>query len=165
MDIVPWFGFSEHVQLSIYITLYIPNSLYKEVQQPPLVVTIPIKHIYSTTQNTIPFSNPHYPSTMKFTITTLAIPLLAAAAPITEPAANPAFSVMAIRSASPIHYLQLNAAGQKFYLGGKTASYCPTQVPQCPPGNQTVFAPGGSSLVSRNSHYPSYSHPAMDNPR
>ncbi|KAJ5969020.1 hypothetical protein PENPOL_c003G02723 [Penicillium polonicum] len=83
---------------------------------------------------------------MKFTTTTLALPLLAAAAPITEPAANPAFSVMAIRSASPIHYLQLNAAGQKFYLGGKTASYCPTQVSQCPPGNQTVFAPGGSSL-------------------
>lgn len=52
MDIVPWFGFSEHVQLSIYITLYIPNSLYKEVQQPPLVVTIQIKHIYSTIQNT-----------------------------------------------------------------------------------------------------------------
>lgn len=89
---------------------------------------------------------------MKFTIPTVALPLLAAAAPITEPAANPAFSVMAIRSASSIHYQPLNAAGQKFYLGGKTASYCPAQVSHCPPGNQTVFAPGGSSLVSHNSH-------------
>jgi hypothetical protein len=102
---------------------------------------------------------------MKFTITSLALPLLAAAAPITEPAANPAFSVMAIRSASPIHYLQLNAAGQKFYLGGNTASYCPAQVHQCPPGNQTVFAPGGSSLVSHESHNPQNSLPTEDNPR
>jgi hypothetical protein len=75
---------------------------------------------------------------------------------------------MAIRSASPIHYLQLNAAGQKFYLGGNTASYCPTQVKNCPPGNQTVFAPGGSSLVSDYSHYafpPSYKLPTKYNTR
>ncbi|CAI7651322.1 unnamed protein product [Penicillium glandicola] len=83
---------------------------------------------------------------MKFTITTLALPFLAASAPTTAPPTNPAFSVMAIHSGAPIHYLQLNAAGQKFYLGGETASYCPSQVPNCPPGNQTVFAPGGASL-------------------
>ncbi|KAJ5373000.1 hypothetical protein N7517_005006 [Penicillium concentricum] len=85
---------------------------------------------------------------MKFTITTLALPLLAASAPTSQPPAipNPAFSVMAMRSASPIHFAQLNAAGQKFYLGGETASYCPAQVSNCPPGNQTVFAPGGGSL-------------------
>ncbi|KAJ6066701.1 uncharacterized protein N7446_003738 [Penicillium canescens] len=53
---------------------------------------------------------------------------------------------MAARSASPIHYLQLNAAGQKFWLGGTTASYCPSQVKDCPAGNQTVFAPGGTSM-------------------
>lgn len=81
---------------------------------------------------------------MKFTLTALALPLLASAAP--APAANPPFTVMAARSASPIHYLQLNAAGQKFWLGGSTASYCPSQVQNCPPGNQTVFAPGGSAL-------------------
>jgi hypothetical protein len=41
----------------------------------------------------------------------------------------------------------MNAAGQKFWLGGQTSSYCPTQVGQnCPPGNQTVLAPGGNSL-------------------
>ncbi|KAJ5104176.1 hypothetical protein N7532_004705 [Penicillium argentinense] len=81
----------------------------------------------------------------------LALPLLAAAAPapITEPRAeaNPNFNVMAIRSASPIHYSQLNAAGQKFWLGGKTSSYCPDiDGIQCPPGNQTVLASGGNSL-------------------
>ncbi|KAJ5385888.1 hypothetical protein N7509_008429 [Penicillium cosmopolitanum] len=83
----------------------------------------------------------------------LALPLLAAAAPapITEPRAdadaNPNFSVMAVRSASPIHYTQLNAAGQKFWLGGNTASYCPhIEGLECPPGNQTVLAPGGGSL-------------------
>ncbi|CDM27433.1 hypothetical protein DTO013E5_4397 [Penicillium roqueforti] len=83
---------------------------------------------------------------MKFTLTSLALPLLAAAAPVTQSTANPPFSVMSIRSGSPIHYLQLNAAGQKFYLGGSTATYCPTQVTDCPPGNQTVLAPGGTAL-------------------
>jgi len=37
----------------------------------------------------------------------------------------------------------MNAAGQRFWLGGTTASYCPDQVAQtgaCPPGNVTAFA-------------------------
>lgn len=84
---------------------------------------------------------------MKF-IASLALPFLAAAAPVSQTKANPPFSVMATRSGSPIHFLSLNAAGQKFWLGGETASYCPSQVTDCPPGTQTVFAPGGSSLVS-----------------
>lgn len=87
---------------------------------------------------------------MKTFIASLALPLLAAAAPVTQTCqANPPFSVMAIRSASPIHYLQMNAAGQKFYLGGQTSSYCPDlDGITCPPGNQTVIAGGGSALVS-----------------
>lgn len=85
---------------------------------------------------------------MKAFIASLALPLLAAAAPaVKAPEANPPFTVMAIRSASPIHYMQMNAAGQKFWLGGQTSSYCPTMVSDCPPGNQTVFAAGGSALV------------------
>lgn len=88
-------------------------------------------------------------SKMKYILISLALPLLVAAAPVGEP--NPPFTVMAIRSASPIHYMQMNAAGQKFWLGGETTSYCPTQVvPNCPPGNQTVFAPGGNALVMPN---------------
>ncbi|KAJ5178731.1 hypothetical protein N7492_001941 [Penicillium capsulatum] len=91
---------------------------------------------------------------MKLTVASLALPLLASAAPApasSAPAAassapaNPPFTVMAARSGSPIHYQKLNAAGEKFYLGGKTSSYCPNE--NCPPGNQTVFAPGGKSLV------------------
>ncbi|OQE28377.1 hypothetical protein PENSTE_c003G04326 [Penicillium steckii] len=75
----------------------------------------------------------------------LALPLLAAAAPVEQ--ANPNFSVMAVRSASPIHYTQLNAAGQKFWLGGKTSSYCPhIDGLECPAGNQTVLASGGNAL-------------------
>jgi hypothetical protein len=87
---------------------------------------------------------------MKSFIASLALPLLAAAAPASQvtPDANPPFTVTAVRSASPIQYLQLNAAGQKFWLGGSTSSYCPTEVvPKCPPGNQTVLAPGGNALV------------------
>ncbi|KAJ6011615.1 hypothetical protein N7451_003027 [Penicillium sp. IBT 35674x] len=88
---------------------------------------------------------------MKAVIASIALPLLAAAAPApaaTPSAANPpAFGVMAVRSASPIHYMQMNAAGQKFYLGGTTASYCPSiDGIVCPPGNQTVFAAGGNAM-------------------
>lgn len=98
---------------------------------------------------------------MKTFIASLALPLLAAAAPAcTPPDANPPFGVMAVRSASPIHYLQLNAAGQKFWLGGQTSSYCPTEVVQdCPPGNQTVLAPGGNALV-RETAYMDRHHPS-----
>jgi hypothetical protein len=75
----------------------------------------------------------------------LLLPLLAAAAP-TAPE-NPPFGVMAGRSASPIHLLAMNAAGQKFWLGGETTSYCP--LPEgCPAGTSTVFSPGGYGLVS-----------------
>ncbi|KAB8233449.1 hypothetical protein ETB97_000718 [Aspergillus alliaceus] len=81
---------------------------------------------------------------MKFALApSFLLPLLAAAAP-TAPE-NPPFGVMATHSASPIHLLPMNAAGQKFWLGGETTSYCP--LPEnCPPGNQTVFAPGGYGL-------------------
>lgn len=90
---------------------------------------------------------------MKAVIASLALPLLAAAAPVAQAGDTnpPPFGVMAIRSASPIHYMQMNAAGQKFWLGGHTSSYCPTQVNPCPPGNQTVFAAGGNALVCATS--------------
>ncbi|KAE8140767.1 hypothetical protein BDV38DRAFT_9724 [Aspergillus pseudotamarii] len=81
---------------------------------------------------------------MKFSmVPSLLLPLLAAAAP-TAPQ-NPPFGVMSARSASPIHLLPMTASGQKFYLGGETSSYCPL-TEGCPPGDQTVFAPGGYGL-------------------
>ncbi|KAJ5280599.1 hypothetical protein N7478_005971 [Penicillium angulare] len=88
---------------------------------------------------------------MKAVIASIALPLLAAAAPApapTAPASNPPnFGVMAIHSGSPIHYAQMNAAGQKFWLGGSTSSYCPSvDGIVCPSGNQTVFAAGGNAM-------------------
>lgn len=95
---------------------------------------------------------------MKTFVASLALPLLAAAAPAMHtPEVNPPFSVMAIRSASPIHYMQMNAAGQKFWLGGKTSSYCPSMEGlDCPPGNQTVIAGGGGALVRYTTSHSTY---------
>ncbi|PIG83385.1 IgE-binding protein, partial [Aspergillus arachidicola] len=60
---------------------------------------------------------------------------------------NPPFGVMSAHSASPIHLLPMTASGQKFYLGGKTQSYCPLpESKDCPPGTETVFSPGGYGL-------------------
>ncbi|KAL4782527.1 hypothetical protein BJX76DRAFT_332507 [Aspergillus varians] len=77
------------------------------------------------------------------------LPLLAAAAPTPNSASTPeqpaAFTVLAARSASPIHYLPLNAAGQSFWLGGQPSTYCPLPS-NCPPGNTTVLAGDGASL-------------------
>ncbi len=52
-------------------------------------------------------------------------------------------TVVSVRSGSAIDYLRMNAAGLRFYLGGDTLSYCPSQVDQigaCPAGNETVFS-------------------------
>lgn len=74
-------------------------------------------------------------------------------------AAPNAYMVMAIHSASPIHYLMMEARGTNIYLGGEPATYCPDTVTQqggtCPAGNMTVFSgdcglsvevPGGQQL-------------------
>ncbi|RAL01425.1 uncharacterized protein BO80DRAFT_405796 [Aspergillus ibericus CBS 121593] len=52
------------------------------------------------------------------------------------------FTVMSVRSGSPIQYLSLTAASTNFYLGGTTSSACPSDIAAydaCPPGNQTVI--------------------------
>ncbi|PTU23511.1 hypothetical protein P175DRAFT_0500074 [Aspergillus ochraceoroseus IBT 24754] len=88
---------------------------------------------------------------MKFELaSSLLLPFLAAAAPTdsgaSAPAENPtAFTVMSSRSASPIHLLPMNAAGQSFWLGGEPGTYCPL-TSGCPPGNMTVLAGNGGSL-------------------
>ncbi|OCK85150.1 hypothetical protein K432DRAFT_278362, partial [Lepidopterella palustris CBS 459.81] len=60
---------------------------------------------------------------------------------------NP-FTAIAARSASPIHFQSLTAAGEKFWLAGPaTSSYCPSDiVPNCPAGDETVFVGGDDSL-------------------
>ncbi|KKK18689.1 hypothetical protein ARAM_001193 [Aspergillus rambellii] len=91
---------------------------------------------------------------MKFELaSSLLLPFLAAAAPTdsgaSAPAENPtAFTVMSSRSASPIHLLPMNAAGQSFWLGGEPGTYCPL-TSGCPPGNMTVLAGNGGSLPRR----------------
>lgn len=55
---------------------------------------------------------------------------------------NGPFQVMALRSASPIHFLGMTASRNSFWLGGETATYCPDVVKQqgaCPEGTQTVL--------------------------
>ena len=71
-----------------------------------------------------------------------ALPLLAAAS------GPSGYGVISSRSGSPIHLLSMTASGLGFYLGGNTSTYCPTSVVQdCPPGTQTILAPGGAALV------------------
>jgi hypothetical protein len=57
------------------------------------------------------------------------------------------FIVVALRSASPIHLQPVNAAGEKFWIGVPTASFCPSSVNPCPPGTETVWA-NADALVS-----------------
>lgn len=62
------------------------------------------------------------------------------------------FAGLAIRSASDIHYLSVNANGQSFWLGKNTTTYCPASagVP-CPANDttpQTVFASANSGTAS-----------------
>jgi len=103
------------------------------------------------------------------TIIMAALPVLAAAQTGTNysatattsggPTASPSpsgYTVMSLRSASPIHFLQMNAAGLRFYLGGQTNTSCAIAANECPPGNETVFTypynglsievPGGQEL-------------------
>lgn len=52
------------------------------------------------------------------------------------------FAVIAIRSGSPIHLLPVNAADQRFWLGGQPSTYCPARVEElgaCPLGETTAF--------------------------
>lgn len=61
------------------------------------------------------------------------------------------FSIIAARSASPVHLQSVVANGRGFWIGKETATYCPSQVSQCPPGDVTVldYYQGGLSLVCR----------------
>lgn len=67
------------------------------------------------------------------------------------------YGIMALRSASPVHFLQVNAIAGRLYLGGQTTSYCPPEQEynsECPPGNATIFA-GSCALASKSPQYPS----------
>lgn len=63
------------------------------------------------------------------------------------------FSVIAARSASPVHMQSVVANGQGFWIGKETATYCPPEVDPCPSGDVTVldYFDGSLSLVCRYS--------------
>jgi hypothetical protein len=50
------------------------------------------------------------------------------------------FTLTVYQPGSPLDGEVVNAVGEAFYLGGSPATYCPTTVQECPPGNQTIFA-------------------------
>lgn len=56
-----------------------------------------------------------------------------------EASSNGAFGVTAARSASPIHFLPLTAAGSHFYLGGKSQTYTPEGVNIGQSTNDTIL--------------------------
>ncbi|KAJ5919105.1 hypothetical protein N7466_010048 [Penicillium verhagenii] len=60
---------------------------------------------------------------------------------------NAPFGVTAARSGSPIHFLPLTASGSNFYLGGKSATYCPSEVvPGCNGRTNDTIIYGQSAL-------------------
>ncbi|KAK2765013.1 hypothetical protein FQN54_008712 [Arachnomyces sp. PD_36] len=68
--------------------------------------------------------------------------------PTSSPAPVP--TVFIAKASAPdndeVHMQKIQAAGQKFWIGGEPATYCPTSVGDlCPPGNETVII-GTSSL-------------------
>lgn len=91
---------------------------------------------------------------MKFSAA-LALAPLAAAVPHVARDANTPFGVIALHSGSPIHFLSLNAAGGKFWLGGKTKTYCPDNVgvPCNKLTNDTILS-SAVSLVCIHYHAP-----------
>jgi hypothetical protein len=66
---------------------------------------------------------------------------------------NAPFGVTAARSGSPIHFLPLTASGSHFFLGGKSSTYCPSEVvPGCAGRTNETIIYGQSALVSISSN-------------
>ncbi|KAJ5557027.1 hypothetical protein N7494_000942 [Penicillium frequentans] len=60
---------------------------------------------------------------------------------------NAPFGVTAARSGSPIHFLPLTASGSHFFLGGKSSTYCPSEVvPGCAGRTNDTIIYGQSAL-------------------
>lgn len=57
--------------------------------------------------------------------------------------------LMSVRSASPVHLLPVQAAGQRLYLGGTSAHHCPSDMQTlgaCPNTDDTNFEGGDGEL-------------------
>lgn len=92
----------------------------------------------------------------------IALGAAAAAAPTARETIDPAlqnlnYTILALRSASPVHFLSMTAHAGRFYLSNSnyTSSYCPPEAADnqgCPPGNQTVFK-GSCALSAKDPQY------------
>lgn len=67
------------------------------------------------------------------------------------------FSLMALRSASPIHFQTVSARDARLYLGGATGSSCPAEsigAANCPAGNVTSFESNGNGGLNMGAEVP-----------
>ncbi|KAI7975936.1 hypothetical protein EIK77_007262 [Talaromyces pinophilus] len=69
------------------------------------------------------------------------------------------FGVLALRSGSPIHLQSVNAAGQRFWIGVPTATYCPSEIYELTctkdvevPGGQQVYVDPSGALAFTQAH-------------
>jgi hypothetical protein len=118
-----------HIKMSCFDTTftyihYRKGNIPPFIQPFPFFTTLTIKSTYT--------------STMKFVALFGILPLLAAAAPTQRDSVS--FTAMSGDGCPEIDNKPLQAASQKFWLGGEPSTYCPTVVaPYCPPGNVTAF--------------------------
>ena len=102
-----------------------------------------------------------------FLVFTSLLPLLSSANPLPlEPRQSTLdpFSLIASRSDSPIHLSAINANGESFWIGKKTASYCPADVvPHCPAGKYTEFLAGNGGASMASLHPPLYASQPRSN--
>ncbi|CAF9902930.1 MAG: hypothetical protein GOMPHAMPRED_000036 [Gomphillus americanus] len=88
----------------------------------------------------------------------LLLPALAAAAPVANVEASTGsgpFTLMSVRSASPVHLQQVNATGQAFFIGKPTATYCPSGVSglDCSQFNKDTTVVGTSDVGKASGAY------------
>lgn len=59
------------------------------------------------------------------------------------------FTIIAFRSASPIHYGIINASGRALWIGKETGTYCPSNGPcSSVTTNTTAFFPNASAMYA-----------------
>jgi len=98
--------------------------------------------LFTTNQQANTFIHHFHTTTMKFTLTAVALTGLISSASAQY------FGVIAAHSTAPIHLQPLAANGEHIWIGKKTSSYCPkAQVGKaCPKGKFTTFAGGEKTL-------------------
>ncbi|KAL9066530.1 MAG: hypothetical protein Q9161_007505 [Pseudevernia consocians] len=82
-----------------------------------------------------------------FLVFTSLLPLLSSANPLpleSRQSTLDPFSLTASRSGSPIHLSAINANGESFWIGKKTASYCPADYTEVPGGQVVYVLPTGA---------------------